>query len=122
MSAKTDLWGEIVATKTRTPVAILREQASLLGEKTAFAIEAKVESAASDRGFIHRFVLVVPALDQYEYELFSISHGIELYPVQELANYKTMETEEQFKEWLHRQLSDSRTVRIIGNLLAQVNS
>jgi len=55
-----DFWGEVQATTVRTPLAILREQAAMLGPKTNYLLEARVDTNVDeDRRFIHRFNLVV---------------------------------------------------------------
>ena len=62
-----DLWAEDIVTETvRTPVAILRGQASLLGKKTQNVILAEVDSDVS-REFKHNFNIKVPALGYYSY-------------------------------------------------------
>jgi hypothetical protein len=124
MAAHADLWGELTPNAIRTPVTVLREQASLLGSKTRNMIEGKVETWASGTKFLHSFNLVVPALDNYSYELFQISHEVELYPVkvEYRSSYRELRTEEEFVDWLRERLSSPETKRIIGNLLAQANS
>lgn len=123
MATHADLWGEISPNVVRTPVSILREQASLLGVKTGNLIEGKVESRVAGSLLNHSFNLVVPALDNYSYELFQISHGVNLYPVHVGFQYVVdLENEEAFVKWLAQKLSSAETKRIIGNLLAQANS
>jgi len=123
MPAHADLWGEIAPSAIRTPVSILREQASLLGAKTNHVIEGKVESYVSENKFYHSFKFVVPALDNYSYELFLISHGFNPYPVRPRADLASdLQDEGAFLNWLARKLSASETKSIIGNLLAQANS
>lgn len=122
MAAQPDLWGDIKADDVRTPVAILREQAALLGPKTKNLIEAKVETALySGYQFRHSFSLVVPALDDYTYELFSVRHKAEQYPVW-VESGKELADEPALIDWLRDQLSSAETRRTIGKLLAQVNS
>jgi len=120
MAAQTDFWGDIRATAVRTPVAILREQASLLGAKTKNLIEATVFTESVRGSFRHVFNLVVPGLDHYTYNLFAIDHGIDLYPVTVLNRDLKFETEEAFTNWLRTELSSANTKKIIGNLLTQV--
>lgn len=78
-----DLWPDILPSQeVRSPVAILREQAAILGDKTQNAITADVElSETQTQGFIYHFYLVAPALNNYYYRLFSVIHDISLYPV-----------------------------------------
>ena len=124
MTAQTDFWGEIVPAQERTPLAILREQASLLGTKTKNLVEATVDTSVDARGrFVHRFTLVVPSLSSYKYELFRIEHGVAIYPIHTSEPPALgLETEQEFTDWLHRKLSSAETKRIIANLLAQATS
>jgi hypothetical protein len=142
MAAQTDFWGEIVPAQERTPLAILREQASLLGTKTKNLVEATVDTSVDPNGqFVHRFTLVVPSLGSYKYELFRIEHGVAIYPisfasevpsaqlsrepVNRLMNPRLssqLETEQEFVDWLRQKLSSDETKRIIANLLAQATS
>ena len=72
--------------------------------------------------FFHTFRLVVPALDNYAYKLFQVSHGLSLYPVTERLKYTEFQTEEDFIAWLRQTLSSDATKKLIGNLIAQVRS
>jgi hypothetical protein len=144
MAAQTDFWGEIVPAQERTPLAILREQASLLGTKTKNLVEATVDTSVSPYGqFVNRFTLVVPSLSNYKYELFTIEHGVAIYPITVASevpagelnrgaqsvltpaspiNRPQLQTEQEFVDWLRRRLSSAETKRIIASLLAQVMS
>jgi hypothetical protein len=122
MAAHADLWGDIAPSAVRTPASILREQGSLLGAKTNHLIEGQVETQISGRTFYHSFNLVVPALENYSYELFKIYHGVNIYPVQVGPPIDGLANEEAFVTWLGQKLSSPETKRIIGNLLAQANS
>jgi hypothetical protein len=83
MAAQPDLWGDLEVAPIRTPVAILKEQAAVLGQKTRNVVEARVETSLTyNSHFVHSFSLVVPALDNYEYQLFKVQHAIDLYPVE----------------------------------------
>ncbi len=45
----TDLWPETIGTvRVKSPVAILREQASLLGQKTQNLVQAQVKGGPAD--------------------------------------------------------------------------
>jgi hypothetical protein len=123
MAAQPDLWGEIQAADVRTPVSILKEQAALLGSKTGHALEGQVETELLyPRTISHSFNVVVPALDNYAYHLFSIRHSAELYPVDADGADSALTTEAEFTEWLRRKLSSPDTKRVVGSLLAQANS
>lgn len=79
-----DLWPEkIGVVRYKSPVAILREQASLLGQKTRNIVTAEVsEGDNGGEWFSYFFHIVAPALGNYRYKLLSISHEISLYPVE----------------------------------------
>lgn len=122
MAAQTDFWGDIAPELVRTPVAIMKEQAALLGKKTQHVVEARVSTTVDDSRFVHRFRLVVPALEEYTYELFRVSHGVDIYPVSEAHELNPLKDAEAFTNWLRHTLSSDKTKKIIGNLLAQANS
>jgi hypothetical protein len=123
MAALTDFWGEITpAEVVRTPLAILREQAALLGAKTSNLVEATVATNVRGSEFIHQFNLVVPSMGNYTYELFKVAHGIEIYPITVLPGLSSLKTEEEFTEWLRGKLSSDPTKKVIATLLAQATS
>ena len=95
-----DLWPEDIGPipESKGPVIILREQASLLGKKTNNLVEAEVvqlepsrpeppivavqiEPSMFETRFNYAFLIVAPPLNNYRYKLFTISHGIDAYPV-----------------------------------------
>ena len=92
-----DLWPDDLVDDgdlERTPVTILKEQASLLGKKTKNIVKAKVEKSDAlyagrnrvlgDLSYV--FLIYAPALGDYTYMLFAISHDIHLYPVRFLVD------------------------------------
>ena len=119
MAAQTDFWGELGIGQIKSPVSILREQAALLGKKTKNLVEARVETNTFHGEFIHAFNIVVPALD-YAYELFTIQHGVNIYPIAVPFQSRTLANEEEFQRWLQERLSSPETKKVISNLLAQV--
>ncbi len=78
-----NLWPVIEQTITRTPVIILREQASYLGQQTSNIILGDVKSEQSaDYGLLHYFYLIAPALGNYRYLLMRVAHQtVEIYPL-----------------------------------------
>jgi hypothetical protein len=117
-----DLWGEVQAVATRTPVSILREQAALLGPKTEYLVEAQVETEAVGGNFYHRFNLIVPPLDKYTYQLFMVVHDVNLYPISVWGEGKELQDETEFTEWLGQRLSAPKTRKVLSNLIAQARS
>ena len=104
-----NLWPQIALHATKTPVAILKEQASLLGRSTQNLVTAEIENlqvvdttiqlksfglaetlnliSSIDKSFPssiifqYAFYLVAPVLNHYRYQLFLIGYGIDFYPV-----------------------------------------
>ncbi len=82
-----NLWPKdltVAETKGR-PVAILKEQASLLGETTQNILIARVEVIGQypdgrDICLEYSFNILAPVLN-YRYKLFRVRHGLDLYPV-----------------------------------------
>lgn len=118
-----DLWPKDIATVSgvRTPVSILREQAILLGEKTKNIVEAEIISSGKNGVFTHSFVLVAPVLDSYQYELFSVQHSAQIYPLTVKIRSQITEasSEEQFIEQLQSIFADPQTKQIIQTLIVQ---
>jgi hypothetical protein len=122
-----DFWPEI-ETNIRTPVTILKQQASLLGKHTSNLLEARVVSQPWGDGFIHRFLIELPTID-YTFELFRVSHDVNLYPVRidsgrygDVALKEPLPSEEAFVNWLKAVLNSAETKRILSTLLAQAES
>lgn len=150
-----DLWpADIEQSEITPPVAILREQAAALGKKTGYLLEGRVDTSVTQgpagarfvqmsrealgltragndpRLFLHRFLVVAPALDGYAYELFWIEHGADQYPARapELdvkegePSELTLASEHDLLEYIRLVLNSEKTRRIVGSLLAQVKA
>ena len=133
-----DLWPDFFVEKVRGPKSILQEQATFLKKKTKGILKADVLTKTSQDQIYHFFRLISPALNYYKYDLFSISHGIELYPVMfdvgdNLALLSELDTvlspsdytsfiaydEPSFITALSTVLKAPSTLRIIQNLYSQ---
>src|SRR6185436_13952765 len=126
-----NLWPEDIAvTDAVAPVSLLKEQAALLGERTKNLVEGSVTSGVGkslalmlEGGFTYDFDIVAPALNYYRYRLFSISHGVELYPLTisgtDALNSDEFEVnnEEEFLKALETIFSFEKTKRIISSLI-----
>jgi hypothetical protein len=144
-----DLWpDELTVVDQRTPLAILREQASLLGEKTKNIVIGVLEDQGilgplklKNHPFKHGFVLGCPALNGYRFRLFSIGYDFSMYPVYfdldsdiaeeimrethvELGEDGTLQAsnEEEFIKTLKRIFSSRKAVQVIRALLSQAQS
>ncbi len=126
-----DLWPVEIASVTDEvpPVTILKQQASLLGQKTKNIVEAKVETTLSDiEGVLrHTLYLVAPALNFYRHPLLDVEHKVtSMYPAffemprSDIKQKKFLARDEQeFKDGLKRVFADEETKKVIGALLAQ---
>jgi hypothetical protein len=105
-------------------VTILREQAALLGQKTRQQVLAEVETRNAGEMLVHSFVIVVPALDNYKYELFKVQHGVPSYPLSVASPGLTGKVTSQaaFVDVLGKILSSENTRNVIQSLLAQVGT
>jgi hypothetical protein len=129
-----DLWPDTIGEDLeKSPVSILREQASLLGQKTKNIVQAEVSiGPAEEDEFAHTFQIVAPAMSNYRYQLFTVYHKIYLYPVEIFAEddilheiapgaerFVVAESEEEFMEMLKAVFGARKTIRIINALLSQ---
>ena len=121
-----DLWGEFLPEPVRTPAAILREQAALLGPKSEHLLEAEVSTQTDVTGeFIHTFDLVVPSLEGYRYRLFRVTHSVTLYPALGMlpsTRAVRLDDEAALTDWLRDVFTSRETRRVIAALIAQAKS
>lgn len=106
-----------------TPVAVIREQASLLGELTNGLVRGAVHTSGSDL-VVHELNLIVPALNNYTYTLLFVRHDpLTLYPVYigvpAWAEGGQAENEAEFTELLEQYLRDERTQSVLRSLIMQ---
>lgn len=130
-SAIDNLWPDEIAfvTDDLPPVTILKQQASLLGQKTKNIVEAEVKTTSADvEGILrHTMYLVAPALCFYRYPLIDVEHEVtSMYPVtikmsrSDIKQKKiSARDEKEFKDVLKRVFADEETKKVIGALLAQ---
>jgi len=140
-----DFWPPIDdAEDPNSPVVLLRKQAEALSTKTGYRLRGRVSTAArirlsnealealgmnpyepQDDVFTHLFSIEVPALEDYRYTLFSISHGLEGYPVvyeNEGGQWRRLANREELTRWLKETLSSDKTKRILKTLREQAGS
>ena len=109
-----------------TPVSILKEQAALLGEKTRQLVTGEVVTQTTGSLFVHHFYIVAPGLN-YRYELFSVQHHINFFPlVIQYLNHTTSVNQNDnfhtFKQHLKEIFSSPTTLNIIQSILAQLRA
>jgi len=134
-----DLWpSDIGGFDEVAPIAILKEQASLLGKKMSNIIEGLVQPVeeewwSSSTNFHYAFFIDAPTL-QYSYRLFVMAHPVDFYPIKLKLNQDiavetfpeadnnqiiTLQDEDQFINALSKVFGARKTRRVIGSLLAQ---
>lgn len=106
-----------------TPLTILKEQASLLGERTKNLVEGSVQTGVgAELEFRHSLYLVVPTLTNYRYFLLSVHHNPSIYPLEirdGTSNRMILSHNfDEFRENLKEILSSDRVKRIVSTLLA----
>lgn len=135
-----DLWpDDVKGLRLRTPETVLREQASLLKNKTngiVLAGVSEVEISNENAEFlIYHFFIIAPRLEDYRFRLFAASYNMDLYPVifeldeelreelkEQLGEWKeplTAESEQQLESILREIFHSKKTRLVIGSLLTQ---
>jgi len=121
-----NLWGEIPKKGSlRTPITILREQATVLGQATNNVLQGDVTTGRETFGseFQMTLSIVAPALDNYRFSLLRVTHDLELFPVTvyDLVNDTQYQCSDEasFLHALKEILSSKSTHRIIDSLLSQ---
>ncbi len=144
-----DLWPDIRAVPIVPPIAILREQAQLLAEKTGGLLHGEVTSAslpgvrrsvpsvtnaaemslsATASGpavdLVHTFHIVAPSLSNYRYSLLNVRHDYRLYPAVVLylpiGTVYEVPSSEEFESRLRELFAHEETLRVLGSLLVQI--
>jgi len=77
------LWGNLDnLMKKHTPKSILKEQANHLQRETNGMLVVKVSSQGDIKGdIVHKMNVSVPVLNNYKYNLLTVSHKLSLYPL-----------------------------------------
>lgn len=129
-----DLWpDDLEPSKVRAPASILKEQGTMLADKTGHQLVGELRARATG-GFRYTFCIRAPSLS-YAYELFVITHEVTLYPVTihldgvlcqevfpESDGSVQADNEEAFIEVIRKIFGAARTRDIISSLLAQVKA
>lgn len=118
-----NLWGEIPVESTiKTPVTILREQATILSDKTSKLLLGEVKQLPFPEDiFAYELRVVAPALSNYSYSILSIYHDIKLYPLELMSSGRSINChdEDAFYSALEMELSSERVHKVIVSLLSQ---
>lgn len=143
-----DLWPDNISLKTslKAPVTILKEQGTLLGRKMNNLVEGVIREVSSDdfrdplsediNYFMYRFYIAAPALGDYRYRLLTISHSIDLYPLDITVDESVLEelpddvvlnnmdnlvvsSQEEFIEILRAIFATKKVRKVIEAIIAQ---
>lgn len=127
-----DLWpSEFNFSHIITPVAVLREQASLISQKTQQIINGRTSTSKyqsqNSKGanfFIHTLYFVVPLLDDYEYRVLNVRHKLELFPVTITSHIHDSEIDcpnlEEYQNELKKIFGSEEMIQVVSSLMAQV--
>lgn len=125
MNATENFWPDnLLEELPQPPVKLLREIADGLGPKTKQMVLAEV---FMDRDRSLELVLRVPALGNYRYGLIQflrLNNNAEFYPLEvayspSKQEGRSIESQEELKDFVARQLASPETKRVIQSLLAQ---
>jgi hypothetical protein len=118
-----NLWGQIPTSGPRPPVALLREQAAVIGQMTDNIIVGTVDSGRAGHDFVFDLIVTAPALDNYMYTILSVRHGVDMYPLVliDQTNTRTFDcsNEDNFKDRLRDTLSSEKVHKVIAGLIEQ---
>ncbi len=124
MTEEKNLWPKIDVEQIVLPKSLMAEQANFLSDMTNRNIIGQISSfKTSDNRLIHEFRLVVPALDNYVYTLFTVQHKmLFLYPLKVNTDIKAFEAtkEEDFKQIMKEIFNSEATKKVVSSILSQV--
>ncbi|PHR98732.1 MAG: hypothetical protein COA78_25810 [Blastopirellula sp.] len=121
-----NLWGDLSELEiVHTPRTLLEEQAAYLTSATESKIIGVVDVITSGRTFKFDLDIKVPFLNNYEFTILRVTHGISLYPVSissqlKIENQKC-DNEEELEEVLETILSSKEMRDILANLLSLIS-
>lgn len=125
-----DYWGALqVPVEPLAPVQILKEQAGVLNEKVGQQIRASViTSGLAKQQFRSTLVVAVPALDRYHLDIVTVIYPLKDHYPLALSDDLDAEdgglpvvncdSEQGFRDALHRVLSSKRTTDTLNSLLS----
>lgn len=124
MSEQDSLWPkDLLAVIPEIPTDVVKRQAEHLGKITKNIVEAKVSTwSGSDGDFQIQFILTCPPLRGYEYVLFELTHGPELYPVSVTDSSDSLKDEDALLDFLRRTFSSTKTVKVVRAIAAQARA
>ena len=123
-----NLWGDLPELNTtKTPVQIVKEQASILTQMTKGVLVGEVKPANWTREFNYILSIRAPALNNYSASILIFGHPIAMYPlaIHDLVSTKSQSIcsdEVAFVAALQKTLSSPEARKIISALIVQSNA
>lgn len=118
----------------RTPLSILREQASALTQQTQGVLVGEAATKTdvgplAGKPDVNQLVVtldvVVPGLNDYRYRVVTYRQPLEMYPGRFFVSggeWETIEDEDAFVNAVKAALSSQRTEKVLTSLLSQVSA
>jgi|APLak6261659120_1056016.scaffolds.fasta_scaffold17298_1 hypothetical protein len=110
----------------RPPIAVLKELAQGLEKRTKGLLVGRVEQFFSDPDFSLQFYITAPSLNNYSYEVFSVTHDLSFYPLHiwwtVSQTSRIAGNQEDFEKELKTIFSSPEVKKVINGLLAQIQS
>ena len=121
------LWGDFKNLEpVRTPTVILREQAEVLGGLSNYVLYGQVTQRAIRDQFLIELYIIVPGLDDYQFQILGAKHTIDIYPldIYDHVNERSYScpNEDHFIATLRDILSSEKVRRAIEVLISQVRT
>lgn len=118
-------WAVPDSATIRTPLSILREQATALTEQTNGLLVGQVETVQqSDGKLLIKLEIVVPALNDYRARILSYLQPITLYPGRltgmGIQLWEDVDNEENFVIQVRNALSSQVIKNVLTSLMSQV--
>ena len=120
-----NLWGDLSSlAEVRSPKMILQEQASLLTDATKGVLVGVVALYARSPDFHYTLDIIVPALNNYKYQIFEVFHPLAIYPIRLSCERPRVDeelgSEEDFEKAVERVLSSNEVRDVLSMLKSQV--
>lgn len=128
MTTTDSLWPEFALDEViRSPKMILNEQAEFLAKGTKNLLTGNIKSYIDDVGdLVHDFSIVVPNLNGYKYNLFTIYHDtVLIYPCFVRDNghdengWSEVDDENELLNELKQIFNSDKTKKVIRSLVSQ---
>jgi hypothetical protein len=120
-----NLWpDDIGETNLTAPLSVLQAQAHNLSQRTGGLVVAAVETVTErTSSFVHSFVIVAPALNNYAARIFRVKHGVHFYPLEIITeidgpNFRAA-TQEDFMRALAEVFGSAPLKKMVHSLIAQ---